>query len=88
MPICAAIGCKVETAYFMCGSHWHMVPARLRRALAQDFNDENRLEAIRIVAIKEHKTRLYETWRETVDTDDVTPEERTMKAPRRSRNAA
>lgn len=88
MQICAAVGCKVETSYFMCGAHWHMVPARLRRALHEEFTDENRLEAIRIVAIKEHKTRLYETWIQTYDIDKLTPEERTMLAPRRPKNAA
>jgi hypothetical protein len=88
MQTCAAVGCQVKTDYFMCGAHWHLVPARLRRDLRQEFNDDNRREAIRAVAIKEHKTKLYETWSQTFDVDKLSPEEQTMAAPRRPKKIA
>lgn len=58
MKACQAVGCPVVVKFGFCGSHSRLVPVVIRRRLkARD--PQARLDAIRAVAAKEGKLKLF-----------------------------
>ena len=59
MSTCNAAGCKILTKRFMCGPHQRMIGVAIRRRLRYG-GKPVRMAAIRAVAEKEGKLKLYE----------------------------
>lgn len=58
MSICQAVGCKVAVPMLLCGPHYRLVPVAIKRRLSRR-DPEARLDAIKAVAGKEGKMKLF-----------------------------